>query len=110
MLRKKERLSREAFGRFFSLGTRHHTPLFTIVSHPHDTLHVSVVVPKKVANRAVRRNKLRRRIYDIIRQYKKETGTAGVFIFITKPAAAQASYDALKDVVRTALAKITTNH
>lgn len=108
MLRKKERLSREAFGRFFSLGSRHHTPLFTVVSHSHDTLHASVVVPKKVLKQAVRRNKLRRRIYDIIRQYKKETGTTGVFIFITKPAAAHASYDVLKAAVRDTLAKIAT--
>lgn len=106
MLPKKERLSRLEFNRFFSVGKRLHTPLFQIVFSPHDALHASVVVSKKIAKRAVVRNKIRRRIYDIVRNYHSQKGMCGVFIFVVKPGAVTASYGALKLEVITALQNI----
>ena len=96
MLRKKERLNREAFNRFFSAGTRTHSQSFGLVYVPHPTFHASVVVPKKIVQKAVARNKLRRRIYDILRNFKQKDGPTGVYIVMVKPKAATSSYDELK--------------
>ncbi len=103
MLPKKERLSRAAFSRFFSVGKRHHSPSFTMVYAPLEALHVSVVVSKKVSNRAVVRNKIRRRIYDIVRHYRAETGVRGVFIFLTKKGVENIAYTSLKSEIYTRL-------
>ncbi|MFZ2253149.1 MAG: ribonuclease P protein component [Minisyncoccia bacterium] len=106
MLPKKERLSRLEFNRFFSVGKRQHSPLFQIVFAPHETLHASVVVSKKIAKRAVVRNKIRRRIYDIVRNYHSEERMCGVFIFVVKPGVVTTPYAALKSEVITALQTI----
>jgi ribonuclease P protein component len=66
MLKKSERLTRQEFDRSFKLGKRLHSPLLQLIYHPSDTFHGSVVVSKKVAKRAVDRNKLRRRIYGVL--------------------------------------------
>ena len=107
MLPKKERLSRAEFNRFFSLGKRFHSKTFTIVYAPHDSLHVSVVTSKKVSPNAVDRNKVRRRIYDIVRHHRDEVGTRGVYIFLTKVGAKSAPYASLRDEVYEHLNTIT---
>jgi ribonuclease P protein component len=106
MLPKKERLSRAEFNRFFSLGKRFHSKNFTIVYTPHNSLHVSVVTSKKVSPHAVDRNKVRRRIYDIVRHYRSEYGTCGVFIFLTKAGVTKCPYSDLKEEVVTCLQTI----
>jgi len=103
MLPKKERLSRKEFNRFFSVGKRFHSPSLQVVYAPHDTFHASVVVSKKIARLAVKRNKIRRRIYDIVRRYKMERGNPGVFIFVTKPGVVKQSYALLKEELVVAL-------
>lgn len=105
MLPKKERLSRSEFNRFFSVGKRLHTPLFTMVYVPDSVLHASVVVPKKVSTKAVVRNKIRRQIYDIVRQHRSRLRTQGVFIFLVKPAVGGASYEMLKKEVVASISK-----
>jgi ribonuclease P protein component len=92
MLRKRERLSRDAFNRFFSAGKRYHTTLFQCMYSPHNTFHASVVVSKKVLRHAVDRNKLKRRTYDILRRRARAQDLSGVYICITKKPASQASY------------------
>jgi ribonuclease P protein component len=108
MLAKKERLSRDAFNRFFSVGKRYHGAIFQIVYTPHPTFHASVVVPKKVEKLAVRRNKIRRRIYDILRHYTRTQKKQGVFIVIVKPPVTKASYMALKEEVIQVIAPLGT--
>jgi len=66
MLKKSERLTRQEFDRSFKLGKRLHSPFLQLIYHPSDAFHGSVVVSKKVAKRAVDRNKLRRRIYGVL--------------------------------------------
>jgi ribonuclease P protein component len=107
MLPKKERLSREEFNRFFSLGKRVHSPAFQVVYVSHEKLHASVVVPKKVAKSAVKRNVIRRRIYDIVRRYRDEAGIRGVYIFLVKPPAVGMPYETLKQEVHSIIKKIT---
>lgn len=100
MLPKKERLSRLEFNRFFSVGKRFHSPSLQVVYAPQNTLHVSVVVSKKVAKSAVIRNKIRRRIYDIVRHYRSEKEVHGVFIFLVKQPVVQMPFVSLKAEVR----------
>ncbi len=85
MLKKKERLTKKEFDRFFSMGKKFHTPTLQMIYTPHSTLHVAVVVSKKVYKTAVKRNKLRRQIYDMVRRHYRNHPTTGVFIIITKP-------------------------
>jgi ribonuclease P protein component len=99
MLAKKERLSRDAFNRFFSVGKRHHAASFQIVYAPHPTFHASVVVPKKIEKSAVGRNTIRRRIYDILRHYTREQKAHGVFIVIVKQPILKKPYAVLKEEV-----------
>lgn len=107
MLPKKERLSRQEFNRFFSLGKRTHSPAFQVVYSPFAELHVSVVVPKKIAKSAVKRNKIRRRMYDIVRRYRTEVGVVGVFIFLVKPAVLTLSYQNLREEVQKFISNVT---
>ena len=96
MLRKNERLKRSEFNRFFSLGRRLQSKLFQVVFHPHKSFHASVVVSKKVEKSAVKRNKIRRRLYDILRRHKDAGGKSGIYIIIVKGGANKLSYKELK--------------
>lgn len=84
MIAKSQRLNRVDFSNYFKTGKRFHSPTITIVYTPHNTFHASVVVGKKVATAAVRRNKIRRRIYELLRQ-QHTAGVIGIFIVIVKP-------------------------
>ncbi len=101
MLPKKERLSRTEFNRFFSIGKRSHSPSFQVVYTAYPTLHASVVVSKKIAKTAVQRNKIRRQIYDIVKNYRIKENLVGVFIFVTKQPVVQKTYVELKNEVVT---------
>jgi ribonuclease P protein component len=96
MLPKKERLNRTEFNRFFSLGTRLHSPSLMLIYHTDDAFHASAVASKKIWKSAVLRNKFRRRVYDAMRQFHKEKPLKGAYILIAKTGAQTASYDALK--------------
>ncbi len=97
MLKKKERLNREQFNRFFSTGKRFHSPLITLVYSPSPTFNVSAVAPKKVFKKAVLRNKFRRRVYDVFARAHKESLLEGVFICIAKQdAQTDSSYEVIK--------------
>ncbi len=106
MLPKKERLSRAEFNRFFSVGKRQHTPSLQIVFAVDSGLHVSVVVSKKIAKLAVTRNRIRRRIYDIVRNYRTKENVHGVFIFMVKSPVVKMKYEELKVEVIDALGTI----
>lgn len=106
MLKKKERLSRDAFNRFFSVGKRYHVPLFQLIYAPHTSFHTAVVVSKKIEKLAVERNRLRRRVYDCVRRRRVDLGT-GVYILIAKQPARRAPYTLIKESV-TELIKQTT--
>ena len=92
MFKKKERLKRVEFSRFFSLGTKYHSPIATLVYTKNEIFHAAVVVSKKVSKSAVKRNKIRRRVYNVIRN----TNKTGVFIFILKPKSIELSFEELK--------------
>ena len=96
MLKKKERLTKKEFDRFFASGVRRHTTLFTLIVSPSSQFHGAVVVGKKVYKKAVDRNRLRRRLYNILYRLSRERKASGVYIVLTKPASQTASYGDLK--------------
>lgn len=96
MLKKKERLTKKEFDRFFATGRRVHTSWSTVIFEKSPTFHGAVVVGKKVHKRAVDRNRLRRRIYSILYRLSREQALKGVYIILTKPAAANATFADLK--------------
>lgn len=96
MLKKKERLTKKEFDRFFASGTRKHGQLFTLIWSPLPDFHGAVVVGKKVYKRAFDRNRLRRQLYSILYRLSRDQGFTGVYIILTKPAAAVADFAELK--------------
>jgi ribonuclease P protein component len=84
MFKKSERLNRPEFTHFFSVGTKKHYKHLTLITAPSPTRKVAVVVGKKVAKSAVKRNTIRRRILATLRQ-GLEKKTPSVFIVIVKP-------------------------
>ncbi len=87
MLAKEERLSREAFTRYFASGKRFHSDVLTVIYTPGPRLLGAVVVSKKVSKSAVKRNTLRRRLYAALR-ITGAAGLTGAVIVVAKPALA----------------------
>ena len=90
MLKKKERLTRTAFDRSFSIGKRIHEHFFQIIYNPSETFHGSVVVGKKVYKNATDRNRLRRQLYASLYQFNKKKPQAVTYIVMVKPGATKA--------------------
>ncbi len=101
MLKKKERLTKKEFDRFFSLGKRLHSPFFTIVYTKSDNFHGAVVVGKKVFKNAVDRNLLRRRLYNSLYKLSRADNLKGVYIILSKPQAAKMSFFDLYQEMKT---------
>lgn len=85
MLKKKERLTKQAFDRSFSVGRRTHGPNLLVIHDPQGPFHGAVAVGKKVHKKAVDRNRLRRRLYAILYRFHKEHNTPGTYILVAKP-------------------------
>lgn len=106
MLKKKERLTTEAFNRSFSSGKRLHTPHLQIINDSSPTFHAAVVVGKKVYKKAVLRNKLRRQIYNLLYRISKELSLQGTYIVVAKPTSKEVQFAILKEELHTALLEI----
>lgn len=85
MLAKKNRLNRSQFEHYFASGRRYHSPELQLIFTPADHFHGAVVVGKKVARKAVRRNRLRRQLYGAIYRFSKKQSGDGVYILLAKP-------------------------
>lgn len=105
MLPKKERLTTAEFSRFFASGRRIHGTYLQLIYTPHPTFHGAAVAGKKVHKTAVKRNKLRRRLYDALYRAHRREGRTGVHILIAKPLAATAAFEDLRSELETLLAK-----
>ncbi len=70
MVPKKQRINRETFDEIMKKGRIVHSGLFSLrfLKNLEKSTHFSVVVSKKIAKTAVLRNKIRRRIYSILRK------------------------------------------
>ncbi len=108
MLPKKKRLTTKEFSRFFASGRRVHGSLVQLIHAPHEEFHGAAVVGKKVFKSAVKRNKVRRRMYDALYRIHRRDGLCGVYILIAKPIAAQAGFAAIAEDVERVLARTRT--
>lgn len=108
MLRKSERLNSQQFKRYFTTGRRLHSPALTLIFHPHPSFHGAVVVPKKVHKLAVNRNHLRRRLYNVLYQFKLK-GVTGVWLVVVKPSAKQTTTTKLKHQLSDLLNRLASN-
>lgn len=88
MLATANRLSRAEFTTVFSRPQKRvHFPEYSLYYSPTPTFKASVVVGKKVAKLAVRRNRLRRVVYGALARYcATYVPLAGSYIIILKPA------------------------
>ena len=80
MLKKTERLSRFAFSAYFAQGKKTHQKYTSIIASKAEVFKLSVVVGKKVSKKAPTRNFIKRRIYGILGDLKKERSLTGVYI------------------------------
>ena len=96
MLKKTDRLTKKAFDTYFKSGRRLHGKYMQLIYTPLEQFHGAAVVGKKVSKKAVLRNQYRRRLYNALYQLKIEQELTGVFICITKPTVASATYSELK--------------
>lgn len=105
MFKKAERLSRSEFTDYFSHGVRKHTKHITAVVSPLKARKVAVVVGKKVAKSAVKRNRLKRRIYATLRKMLAKE-YQGVIIVIVKPTFATLPRKTAEAEVMTMIAQV----
>jgi len=95
MLKKKQRLSRGEFAHLLKHGKRLHSPYFSLLYTPVEGTKCGLVVGKKIAKKAVERNKLRRKIYTIFGE--NLTLLDGFHCAIlTRPSITSLSYSELK--------------
>lgn len=106
MFKKSERLSRSEFSAYFKTGKRHHFPHLTIITYPLSNRKVSVVVGKKVAKSAVRRNIIKRKVNAVLRSVLTENNFQGVLIVVLKPAFSSLSRKVAEDIVRESIAQV----
>ncbi len=103
MLPKRQRLSTASFKEVFKVGRRLHTPHFQVVYLKSADFHASVVVGKKVAKTAVRRNRLRRQVYGVLSRSHGVAPLNCTLIVVAKPTLAtlqaRAVIDAAHEVV-----------
>ena len=107
MLPKKSRTDKKAIERVFKEGKFINFPHLTfkfIQTRSSVSPRISFIVPKSIAKLAVKRNKLRRRGYDVLKTYITDfpLGLIGVFIFKKY----QDDISIIKDEIKTILSKI----
>lgn len=108
MLSKQKKLQLRKYPEFFSQAKRLFNPLFTIFYNQNpDGFLITVVVPKKVASKATKRNRLRRVVYAQIEEsYEKLEGKKLSVAIVLKTNSAKITENELKQEVLKVLAKL----
>jgi ribonuclease P protein component len=101
MLPKKNRISKENFPSPKRQGFRVFSQLFSVVFYKgEEEIRMAVVVSKKIAKTAVMRNRIRRKMYSILREGTKRTNKKGTLVIYPKKEALTAKFSVLeKEVV-----------
>jgi ribonuclease P protein component len=83
MISKKNRVNKGLFDKIFKEGAFIHSPIFMFkyVKNPGNKGIFSFVVPKTVAKTAVKRNSLRRKGYNTLKNIGIIDGISGVFFY-----------------------------
>ncbi len=109
MFKKKERLGRLEFAKYFKDGKKYHFPEFTIIVSPSPVRKVAVVVGKKISKLAVRRNVIRRKIYAALCRSFLIDPYQGIMIVIVKPAYKQVTQKVADAIVVKSIAQVIKN-
>ncbi len=100
MLLKSQRLTTELFGNIIEKGQSFHCPFLILrvikVGNNKERSRFAVSVPKKVAKTAVLRNKIKRRVYSIVKSYEFKIKSDLHAIFIAKTGTEKLSFTDLK--------------
>jgi ribonuclease P protein component len=101
MISQKQRISRGEFQSLLKKGRSFHSPLFSLsISKDVPGERFAVVVSKKVAKKAVRRNKLRRWAYSILQKHQDSIFSDVACIFFYKKTPEDISFqDVEKQIV-----------
>lgn len=105
MISKKRRLNKDLFNKVFKQGSMIHSPVFVFkfIKNPENKGLFSFVAPKSVAKTAVKRNSLRRKGYN----YLKNIDNPHVFgVFMYKKGTKDASLDEIRNSVDLIFSKI----
>ncbi len=95
----------DEFDRVFSEGRAAHGRLISLRLRPADGFKAGFVVGKSVSERAVVRNRTKRRLRDIVRTAQPRLGTAEIVVSAKRPAAT-AEHAALADEFNALLARL----
>ena len=107
MLKKRERLSRSDFNTLFKHGKRFHTGFFTLLySDNQKEMKCGLVVSKKVAKHAVKRNKLRRKVYHILKDSKQLLNHKHLAV-LTKPTITTLTSEELRKELQEAFTRLS---
>lgn len=80
MLPKKKRVTKDIFQDIMDKGNVVHGSFFILRYLKQDIPQYAVVAPKKIAKTAVKRNSLRRKVYNTLRLYDLKSN-AGIFFY-----------------------------
>ena len=113
MLPKKYRLSGYQVSQIFKKGRFFNAPLFTLKFLPLKNISpdfknslFSITVPLKVEKKAVRRNKIRRQVYEIIRHLLPELKSGWAIAILAKKEILKVSYRQMEEQLQTAFREI----
>lgn len=109
MLAKKQRLPRLIFSEVFARGKRIHGANATLIISPSESFACSVVVSKKVAKKAHDRNRIRRRLYALVREIIATNPPALALVIMTKPMIANLTKSQFKEVMQVEIGRALNN-
>ena len=113
MLPKKYRLSGYQVSQTFKKGRFFNAPLFTLKFLPLKNISpdfknslFSITVPLKVEKKAVRRNKIRRQVYEIIRHLLPELKSGWAIAILAKKEILNKTYQQMEEEIKISFKKI----
>ncbi len=109
MLAKSQRIPRLLFSAVFAKGKRVHGTNTTLIIAPSPAFVCSVVVSKKVAKKAHDRNRIKRRLYALVKELTKDNPPALALIIMTKPPIASLTRVQFKAVLQVEIGRAQNN-
>lgn len=105
MLPKHKRISKDSFKSILLKGTMYHADHFTLRTLPSEKEGFAVLVSKKVAASAVDRNRIRRRVYSLLRDLLPQIKASSKNVISAKVGAKSLSFESQKEEVLKLLQK-----
>lgn len=107
MLKKSKRLNTSIFNNIIEKGQSFHGPFLIVRAKSVDSpSKFAVSVPKKVAKTAVLRNKIKRRVFDCLKEIIPNIKKNGNFIFIAKTGIEKLKYIQIKEEINKIFVKM----